>query len=370
MSPATKRKNPFTQSIGRHRDVVGIDIEAGSVAAAEVSVNGSVDVRRFGIAPLPAGAVRDGEVQDPELLGAAIKDLFSSQKLPREVRIGIANQRVAVRTIKLPVIEDPSELESAVRFAAKDHIPMPLERAVLDWQVIPPVPGEEGNGIEVVAVAAGRDMLGHLIDALRRGGVKPVGIDHSSFALIRALAGPTAQTPAMPTADPDDAPAGGALYCHLGDVTNLAVARQRYCVFSRVLGFGIEGIAQSLAATSGLNLEHARQWLVHVGLESAAEEIEGDPQVVAFTREALDSGVATLVEELRRSLDYYAALEGAVRVDEVIVAGPGTTIPGLVDRLKRSIPTPLRAAVPPPLQAAAGPAAGRLTLPYGLGLEE
>ena len=108
-----------------------------------------------------------------------------------------------------------------------------------------------------------------------------------------------------------------------------------------MLGFGIEGIAQSLSASSGLNLEHARQWLVHVGLDMPVEEVEGDPQTVAFTRDALSSGVATLVDELRRSLEYYAALEDAVRVDDVVVAGPGTTIPGLVDRLQRELPVPL-----------------------------
>jgi type IV pilus assembly protein PilM len=362
------KKNPFTQSLGRAKGVVGIDIEAGSIAATEVSVNGSVTVKRFGVAPLAAGAVRSGEVTDPELLGAAVKELFSSQKFPRDVRVGIANQRVAVRTIRLPQIEDADELDSAVRFAAQDHIPMPLDRAVLDWQVIPPAPGDEGQGIEVVAVAAGREMLGGLIDGLRRGGARPVGVDHSSFALIRALAGRYA--PPSPQMLAEGKVAGGTLYCHLGDVTNLAVARGPYCVFSRVLGFGIEGIAQSLAASSGLNLEHARQWLVHVGLEDPVEDIDGDPQVVAHTRDALDTGVATLMEELRRSLDYYAALDDSVQVDEVIVAGPGMMIPGLVSRLERALPVPLRASVPPVLQASAGQAAGRLTLSYGLGLEE
>jgi type IV pilus assembly protein PilM len=375
-----KKKNPLTQPLGRTRNVVGLDVEAGSIAATEVAVNGAVSVERFGVAPLAAGAVRDGEVHDAAVLGDAIKELFTGQKFPRDVRIGIANQRVAVRTIRLPLIEDPGELETAVRFAAQDHIPMPLDRAVLDWQVIPSAPGDPGDGIEVVAVAARREMLAGLIEAVNRAGLRLAGIDHSSFALIRALrnASPapepaTAPLPAQadPDAEPEaPLPVGGRLYCHLGDITNLAVARESYCVFSRVLGFGIEGIAQALSASSGLNLEHARQWLAHVGLEDPVEQIEGDQQTVAFTRDALASGVATLVEELRRSLTYYAALEDAVRVDDVVVAGPGTTIPGLVARLQRELPVPLHAAVPPALSSVAGHAAGRLTLSYGLGLEE
>ncbi len=352
---------------GRSRGVVGIDIEAGSVAATEVRVNGSVSVADYGVAPLAPGAVRDGEVADPDALGDAIKALFAEHRFSRDLRIGIANQKVAVRSIRLPRIEDKDELEAAVRFSAQDHIPMPLDRAVLDWQVIPNLPGEEGQHVDVVVVAARREMLSGLTDAVRRAGLRLVGIDHSSFALIRALAGASAPAP---VADPAADAVGGTLYCHLGDITNLAVARGPHCVFSRVLGFGIEGIAQSLAANSGLRLEHARQWLVHVGVDAPLDQIEGDPQTVNFTREALAPGVATLVDELRRSLEYYATLEDSVRVDDVVVAGPGIAIPGLVDRLDRELPVPLRARVPEPLQGAAGSSAGRLTLSYGLGLEE
>ena len=70
----------------------------------------------------------------------------------------------------------------------------------------------------------------------------------------------------------------GRMFCNLGDITNIAVARDTYCLFSRILGFGIEGIAQSLAERSSLTLEHARQWLVHVGLQAPVDSIEGDPR--------------------------------------------------------------------------------------------
>src|SRR3954453_4857299 len=123
------------------QSIVGLDIEAGSVAAASVSVNGGITVSRHGLIPLPPGAFREGEVADADLLASAIKELFASHKLPRTVRVGVANQRVVVRTLPLPPIENPSELETAVRFQAQDHIPMPLEQAVLDWEVVRAAPG-------------------------------------------------------------------------------------------------------------------------------------------------------------------------------------------------------------------------------------
>ena len=68
------------------------------------------------------------------------------------------------------------------------------------------------------------------------------------------------------------------LYCNLGDVTNLAVARGSTCLFTRVSPFGVEGIAQKLAERRQLTLEHARQWLVHVGLDKPGRGDRGRPR--------------------------------------------------------------------------------------------
>jgi len=177
-------------STTKSKAVVGLDVEAGSVAATEVASNGDSAVTKFGMASLGPGTFSEGEVSDPEALGQALKELFSKHKLSKTVRVGLASQRVAVRTLRLPLIEDHTELETAIRFQAQDHIPMPLEQAVLDWQVVGYATGENGERqVDVVAVAARRDMLGGLMQALSRAGLRPVGIDLSAFGMIRALAG-------------------------------------------------------------------------------------------------------------------------------------------------------------------------------------
>ncbi len=362
------------------KSIVGLDVEAGSIAATEVRSNGHTEVVGHGIAPLAAGIFREGEVVDPQALGAAIKDLFAEHKLGRNaVRIGVANQRVAVRTIRLPAIEDKAELETAIRFQAQDHIPMPLDQAVLDWQVIGHVQTETGERrIDVVAVAARRDMLKQVMGAAHVAGLRPVGIDHSSFAMIRALARESGS--AIGAGQYVDAPAaaqGAAtqphiparLYCNLGDITNLAVARGSSCLFTRMASFGIEGIAQKLAERRQLTLEHAREWLDHVGLSQAIESIEGDPANVAAARECLADGADRLADELRLSLEYYGAQEGAVAVEGVVACGPGASIPGLVESLQRSIGQPFTVARPTGLGHLDAALSARLTLSYGLALE-
>ena len=402
----------LTRKIQKAKRIVGLDIEASSIAATELQVNGGVRVGGYGIEPLEAGVFREGEVQDPEALAEALKRLFTNVKLPREVRLGVANQRVVVRTLRVPQIDNADELETAIRFQAQDHIPMPLDQAALDWQVVPPQPGVEAADLEVVVVAARLDMLKRAMDAVDGAGLRLVGIDHSAFGLIRALSReatngsvswfvdpgesfepmgeaqteamapvqeaatqtPAAQAPAQGLQAPADPSLGatpaGRVYCNLGDVSNLAVTRGDVCVFTRATNYGVEGMAQSLAERAGLVLDHARRWLVHVGLQAPVEAIEGDAEIVAKAREVLATGTAKLGDELRTSLEYYAALEGAVRVESMVVAGVGTTIPGLVDALRDQLPLPIGAVTPGALSGVAGTDAARLTLSYGLGLEE
>jgi type IV pilus assembly protein PilM len=256
---------------------------------------------------------------------------------------------------------------------------MPLDQAVLEHQVVGGVPAQDGAPaqIDVVVVAARRDMVDRFVEPLRRAGLEPVGIDLSAFGMIRALAGlPGGDSPApadesaeQPGAGPGTRPEHAALYCNIGDVMNLAVARGRSCLFSRVSMVGMEPIAARLGAETGLSHEHVSQWLQHVGLGRPLEEIAGEPETVARARGALEDGVTDLIDELRLSLDYYAAQESAVPVERIVVCGPGSAIPGLVGAMQGGVNLPLLAARPPAFEGYGDDAAARLTLAYGLALE-
>jgi type IV pilus assembly protein PilM len=365
----------------KNSTVVGLDVEAGSIAASEVTSNGEVRLGSTGIVPLGPGVTREGEVADADALAAALKELFAEHKLARNVRIGIANQRVIVRTMRLPLIEDRDEFEAAIRFQAASEIAMPLDQAVLDWQRLESEPSvTAANKMDVVVVAARRETVAGFSGAIRAAGLKPIGIDVSAFAMIRALASevPAQVTDPAPvsyedrTAAGEDAPSPvrpARLYCSLGDVTNLAVARDRSCLFTRVSPFGVEGIAQRLAERRELTLEHARQWLLHVGLDTPVEEIEGDPEILTAARETLEEGAAKLAGEIRLSLDYYGGQEGAVAVEEIVACGPGIAIGGLPERLERELGLALRAVRPAALGHLDDAEAARLTVSYGLGME-
>src|SRR5262245_41320453 len=169
--------------------VVGLELDPAHVAAAEVSVNGSITLTRGAVADLPAGVMRDGEVADPIALASTIKALFAEHELPKRVRLGIAHQRIVVRSLDLAVSgDDPKALAAAVRAEAPDHIPMPMEEAVLDYQLLGTVDSPTGPKSRVVVVAVRRDMVERAAAAAHGAGLALEGIALSAFGMTRALA--------------------------------------------------------------------------------------------------------------------------------------------------------------------------------------
>jgi type IV pilus assembly protein PilM len=353
-------------SARKKTSAVGLDITSDSIAATEVQ-NGR-EVGRTAIVPLQPGVVREGDLVNREVLTDALKDLFSRHKLSKTVRVGVANQRVVVRSMQLPLIEDEGELDSAVRFRAQEAIPMPLEQAVLDHQVVAKRDGPDGNKlIEILAVAARRDMVVGLLEAVRGAGLQPVGIDLSAFGMLRALkSGSAPVTAEMP--EMGEAPQPTSLYCHLGDVTNLAVARGSECLFARVSPFGMETIADRLASRQSVSIDEARELLMEVGLEEEVELFAQDGAAPA--REALEEGATKLAEELRMSMDFYGAQDGVMPVDRVVLCGPGSTIPGLPERIQAGLTLEVSVDFPTALGHLNQEDAARLTVSYGLALED
>lgn len=256
-------------------EVVGLDIQPGFVGAVQARVNGSIVAERAAVLPLPADAVREGEVVDESDLSGVLRELFSSGRLSKRVRVGVANQRTVMRTLELPPMTDRKELAAAVQFQAQDQVPMPLSNAVLDFHPLGIVDTPAGPRQHVVLVAAQRDMIEHLLAAVRGAGLQPVGIDLSAFALIRSLY--------EAEHEPRPEHVGRVVYLNVDGLTNLAIAEGLTCRFTRVVGGGLEGMAGELAERRGVPLIDAREMLAAVDLTApvAVEQIAASPEAIA-----------------------------------------------------------------------------------------
>ncbi len=360
--------------------LVGLDIQANSIAGAEV-VKNQPGIKSAAISDLPTGLVREGEILDEDGLGSALKSFVREHRFNPHVRLGVANQRVVVRTVEVPALEDQKELDAAVRFTAGEHLPMPLDEAVIDYEVIERIDGDNGSPRnKIILVAAPKEMVERIVAVSSKAGLKLEGIDLSAFALIRALHGTTNGNGAsanQPTdtdesenpEDSSDNSPGATGYCHLGAVTNLAVAHGPACVFARSISYGVDSMVEEMAQRKDVSVTDARAWLTHVGLNRDLENIEGDPEMANEARDVLKHCSTMLANELQDSLDFYATQPDALTVVRTLVTGPGVEIEGLLDAIDEGTPIPMEATSPqidqdidvsPPL----------LALAYGLALDE
>jgi type IV pilus assembly protein PilM len=364
------------------RTLVGLDIEPGMVVAAKSRVNGHLEVERAGYVALAPDTVRDGEVNNVDVLAEALAELFKSSDLDRHVRIGIANQRIMMRRIELPPLTDANEIDLAVRFQAQDEIPMPIETVVLDYRSLGIIDSGSGPRLNVLLVAARRDMVERVLQASRQAGLQPEGVDLAAFGMVRALrpldAGETEQI----------------LYLSVGGMTNLAISNGPTCEFTRVIASGIEQVAGDVASRCAITLVEARALLSSVGAYESPAAVEPpfeaatvtapdpaaafadpgqsfDPGLVELpampgdqpplveapespqhapvsapapaseqthiARVALADGVRRIAAEVRNSLDFYLAAQREEPVTRAVLCGPALEIPDFELALSREL---------------------------------
>ena len=354
--------------------VIGLKIGASQVAAARVSNSGGPQLLQVARVALPDGVVVGGELRDVEGLAEALKELFAANKLPkRNVRLGIANNRIGVRTFEISGIDDPRQLANAIRFRAQETLPIPLEEAVLDWQVL-----SESNNAEtgekihnVLLVVAYRELVDRYISACRKAGIRLSGIDLEAFAMLRAL-----EAPAEPNAT---GAAGARVMVNVGhDRSTFAVSNGRVCEFTRVLGWGGQNLSVAIARALDLVPSQATPIKHALSLVAQSEPSEDfSPETLGTAREAVIRELQVFARELVSSLRFYQNQPGSLGIGEVVLTGGTAHLPGFAGELHTLIGVPVRVgdplnrvAVPKKFREPDDYPVGSLTVAIGLGIED
>ena len=186
-------KSPKRSGGGKGR-TVGLKIGSSQIAAAVIEQTGAgrelVELARR---PLATGIVVDGEVRDLDALASAVTAFFDQEKLPKkDVRIGLASNRIGVRTFDLLALDDEKRFDNAVRFKAHELLPVAASESALDYSVLGERVNEDGELMRrVLLVVAPRDQIDPYAEVARRAGIKLSGIDLEALALLRAFVEPS-----------------------------------------------------------------------------------------------------------------------------------------------------------------------------------
>lgn len=316
------------------RSAIGLDIGTSGVRAAELSFGkGEMTLEKFGQVALPEGAVRDGEVVSPDVVAAAIKQLWAHTKFSsKKVVIGVANQKVIVRQVDLPWMP-VDELRKSLAFQVQDFVPMPIDQAVLDFHPLEELTADNGSRVlRGLLVAASRDMVNASLQAVQQAGLSPVMVDLTSFAVIRALA------------DADQLGMGApveALVDVGARVTNIVVHQGGVPRFVRILLMGGQAVTDAVAERMGVPQDQAEALKQQLGLGVA-----GDGMDVQAAHRVVEAVTAAFVDEIRGSLDYYLASSGSAPISRLVLTGGGGRLGGLAQRLQVTTRVPVEIGAP------------------------
>ena len=334
-----------------------------------MSNNGAAELLQVARQPLEQGVVVGGEVRDPEALAVALKQFFAKNKLPKKnVRLGIASNRIGVRIFDLVGIDDEKQMENAIRFRAQEALPIPIDEAVLDYHVLGETIDDDGTKLQrVLLVVAYRELVDRYVSACRKAGISLAGVDLEAFALLRALGAPRAE----------DAQADAAVVAvAIGhDRSTFAVSDGRICEFTRVIEWG--GSTLNVAIARALDQAPSEvelvKRLVSLDTEGVPEGVEAEQY--ALVVEAVRKQVQAFARELVSSLQFYQHQPGSLGIGEIVITGGTAALAGLAGELERLIGVRVRVGDPlarmkVPKKLAIDDELGSLAIAIGLGIED
>jgi type IV pilus assembly protein PilM len=341
-APKAKREKPVRVKRSKGgtdpQRIVGLKIGASQLAAATLSNNGAAELLQVARQDLAPGIVVGGELREPEKLSEALREFFDKNSLPkRNVRLGVANNRIGVRTFDITGVTDPAQLDNAVRFRAQETLPIPIDDAVLDYHVLSESTDHAGQNLKrVLLVVAYRDLVDRYVSACRKAGIELASIDLEAFALLRAMAAPREESGAV-----------ALVVVSVGhDRSTFAVSDGRFCEFARVLEWG--GSSLNVALARALNMAPSETEALKRALDLRVTTPPPgltDAQARTAT-EAVTRQIESFARELVSSLHFYQGQPGSLSIAEVVLTGGTAHMGGFAEELERLIGVPVRVGDP------------------------
>jgi type IV pilus assembly protein PilM len=297
-------------------NLIGLDIGSMSVRAVEISRGkDGPAITNFGHAVLPDGAVQAGAVTDDKAVIAALRQLWATTKFrSRKVALGITSAQVVVRELAVSNLPD-KELHKSLPFQVRDQLPLPVERALLDFHRL----GDPGDAetMRGLLVAAPKEAVLNAVHAVEKAGLHVARVDIGSFALLRAASRLDGQAEAL---------------IDIGARTMTVVVHvDGVPVIVRTIPRGGAEVTEALTKRLNISVAEAEDVKRRVGLRADA-----DPQHADVIKEA----VRPLINEVRSSFAYLTNGDKPTRIARLGLSGGGALLPGLVEALSAQLNVP------------------------------
>ena len=288
---------------------MGLDIGSGFVKMVEVDHSGDQpEVSRVAMRALLPDAIVEGEVMDPGLVAETLKTLFVEAGLKaREVVTAVGGHDVIIKKIEMDRMKE-GDAREVIRWEAEQHVPFDIKSVELDFQVLNPL--DEGLQMEVLLVAAKKELVDNKVALLSDAGLSPSVIDVDAFALHNAF-----------EHNYPEAMEGIVALVNVGhEATNVNILEDGVPILTRDIPFGSRRVREDLQRERGLTAEQAED------VVQGREEID---DLLRFVEQSADE-VAVGIERASAFLMTRQSGEG---LGKVYLSGGGARIPGMTDAL-------------------------------------
>jgi type IV pilus assembly protein PilM len=340
---------------GRKKTSIGLDIGSGFVKVVEVDHSGDQpEVVRVAMRPLLPDAIVEGEIMDYGLVSDTVRGLFQEIGVKNaEVVTAIGGHDVIIKKIEMDRMKE-SDAREVIRWEAEQHVPFDIKSVELDFQILNP--HDEGLQMEVLLVAAKRELVDNKVGLLQDAGINPVIIDVDAFALHNAF-----------EHNHPEAMEGIIALVNVGhETTNVNILENGVPILTRDIPFGSRRIREDLQRERGLTAEQA-------------EDVVQARETVDDLDRFVDSSADEVAVGIERASAFLMTRDDGETLGRIFLSGGGARVPGMVESLGRRMNVETHLVNPferVPVRAdAAGmisidEAAPMLLLPLGLALRQ
>ena len=294
----------------RNRTTIGLDIGSGLIKVAVIDHSKKQpELQRVAIQPLMQDAIVEGEVMDPGVVTEAIQAALASAGVKTtQVVAAVGGRDVIIKKIQIERVKEQQARE-LMRWEAEQHVPFDMESVEMDFQILDP--DGEGTEMNVLLVAAKRELIEAKMRALTDAGLQAAMVEVDAFALHNAF-----------ELNHPEAMEGLVALVNIGhDVTNINILEEGVPILTRDLTLGTRRFNEDLQRDRGVSADEATALI---------QGNDRSPHLDAVN-EARGEEVAVGVE---RAIAFLASnMKGGAAIRAIFTCGGGARIPGLTEQL-------------------------------------
>ena len=298
------------------KSIIGLDIGSSTVKAVELTRKGKgseFELSHLGVAHLPSEAIVQGAFLNSSAIAEAIREAVREGKIrTKSVAAAVSGHSVIVKKVNLPAMTR-DELDEQIRWEAEQYIPFDVNEVNLDFQILD-TPQAEGQ-MDVLLVAAKKDLIDDYVQVISEAGLTPVAIDVAAFAVENAF-----------EANYDTTPEEVVALVNIGaQVVNISIVTAGAPAFTRDITTAGNHYTEEIQKSLSISFDEAER--IKLGGRGRDNSQDVVPQEVEA---AMRSVTETLIGEISRSLDFFAATTAESRIEKVVLSGGGANVSGFV----------------------------------------